>query len=153
RAVAADPKQRAAARRRALHARSRDDGAEARVQRDGSGVSRGALRELRRHVPVGRAVRARGVRRHDAGVPAGLSTAAAFGAGMAGAGARSVKGATMLRENRIARQATVFTAVAALAAGCTREMEPACDRACLLDVAERYLAAIAAGEPGLAPLS
>src|SRR5690606_18975667 len=59
----------------------------------------------------------------------------------------------MLRENRIARQATVFTAVAAFAAGCTREMEPACDRACLLDVAERYLAAIAAGEPGLAPLS
>lgn len=59
----------------------------------------------------------------------------------------------MLRENRIARQVIVFAAVAALAAGCTREMEPACGRACLLDVAERYLAAVAAGEPGLAPLS
>lgn len=61
----------------------------------------------------------------------------------------------MLRANGRMWRAAVFAAVAAAAAGCTPEEieESACNRACLLDAAERYLAAVAAGEPALAPLS
>jgi len=59
----------------------------------------------------------------------------------------------MFHEKATTRRA-ILAAVAIAAAGCTaEETNRACDRACLLDVAERYLAAVAAAEPGLAPLS
>ena len=61
---------------------------------------------------------------------------------------------TTFRNKPTVRQAVVFAVAAAVAAGCaTEEFEQVCDRACLVDVAERYLAAVAAGDPELAPLS
>ena len=49
---------------------------------------------------------------------------------------------------------TAAIACSLVAASCTpRERATACDRACLIDVAERYLAALAAHDPGSAPLS
>lgn len=60
----------------------------------------------------------------------------------------------MLRENRVVRHAAAYAAVVAVSAGCTHEeIAAACDRACLLDIAERYLEAVAEGDPALAPLS
>src|SRR5690606_15917844 len=75
-------------------------------------------------------------------VDAGCGRAARDGTGM------------MLRENRVVRHAAAYAAVVAVSAGCTHEeIAAACDRACLLDIAERYLEAVAEGDPALAPLS
>jgi hypothetical protein len=49
---------------------------------------------------------------------------------------------------------TLAATVALAATGCGAQEAPgACDRACLIDIAESYLAAIAARDPGAAPLS
>ena len=49
---------------------------------------------------------------------------------------------------------TAAIACSLVAAGCTAtETTTACDRACLIDVAENYLAALAEHDPGSAPLS
>src|SRR5262245_64793187 len=46
-----------------------------------------------------------------------------------------------------------FAAMVAAACSALHAAEPACDRACLVGVADAYLAAIAAHDPSKAPLS
>ena len=50
-------------------------------------------------------------------------------------------------------RATIAAALCALACTALEAAEPACDRACLIGIADTYLAAIAAHDPAKAPLS